>query len=248
MNKNTGGAVFKDRTEAGRALADHLADHFASGLPEETLVVGLTGGGVAVAAEVATRLELPMDVVVVQRLHRSGQPTMVLGSVAEHGTSAMVPGAWDRYLVGPNELEDLIRRQRLRLRRRTDQIRRGIAPLSCRGRTVLLITDGLASGASARAAGAAVRARGAQHIFLAVPVSSPAGPAAVALAADEFSSLYSPEPFRSVGEWYADFSEVTDEQVSAVLHGTSGFAGPPSLVSSPPSFSTGSASPWATMF
>ncbi len=204
---------FADRADAGRCLARRL-QHLRG---TDVAVVGLPRGGVAVAFEVATELRAPLDVIVVRKLGVPFQPEYGFGAVGEGGARII-----DDYVVrqagltGP-VMAEVEARERSQLERRVNQLRgeRPTVPLA--GRTVIVVDDGIATGSTARAACLVARARGAGRVILAVPVSSAEGAESLRRVADEVICLQTPAPFFAIGEWYSDFSQVTDDEVAILL-------------------------------
>jgi putative phosphoribosyl transferase len=207
---------FADRHEAGRALGDRLAERPRDG----AVVLGLPRGGVVVAAEVAAVLHLPLDVLVVRKLGVPRQPELAMGAVATAGDAVetvrlgdVVAGA---HVTG--EVFEQVRQVQVReLLRRQAALRAGRPAPPLRGRPVLLVDDGLATGATMRAAVAAVRAAGVAAVTVAVPVGSPRAAEGLRPAVDELVCLRCPRWFRSVGQLYRDFAETGDDEVRAAL-------------------------------
>lgn len=207
---------YRDRAEAGRALAAELGRHRGPG----TIVLGLPRGGVPVAAEVARVLGAPLDVIVVRKLGVPGQRELAMGAVAGVGGHVEVvrneavlaqvgvgPGAFDRVLRA--EVEELHRREVLyRGERRPPEVE---------GRTVVVVDDGLATGSTMRAALTALRRRDPARIVIVVPVAATSACAAFAHEVDEVVCGWTPEPFHAVGQAYADFAPTSDEEVHRLL-------------------------------
>ncbi|MBI5245657.1 MAG: phosphoribosyltransferase [Elusimicrobia bacterium] len=202
---------FEDRREAGRALADRLMTRAALG----PVVVGLTRGGVPVAAEVAERLGAPLDFLVVRKLGAPGCPEVAIGAIAEGGEIWFEPGA--QSAAGGTWIRRETKRQEAELRRRLAFLRPEIPPLPVASRAVILVDDGVATGATASAAMLALRRRGASRVILAAPVAASEAARELARRADETVFLVVPEYFDAVGRWYEDFSPVSDEDVLALL-------------------------------
>jgi len=205
---------FRDRAEAGRKLAEKLAAY--AGRPD-VLVLGLPRGGVPVAFEVAQALEAPLDVFLVRKLGVPGHEELAMGAIATGGVwvlnqdviGALKPPWRVIQAVAARELEELTRRERLY---------RGDRPaLDVGGRTVILVDDGLATGSTMRAAVAAVRRLEPAGIIVAVPAAAPSTCAEISHEVDECVCVITPDPFYSVGTWYEDFSQTTDEEVRDLL-------------------------------
>jgi putative phosphoribosyl transferase len=204
---------FKDRRHAGRALAKALAAW--RGRPE-VLVLALPRGGVPVAWEVAHFLNAPLDVMVVRKLGFPGQEELAMGAIAPGGVRVLSEfcGTWP---VSDRALEAVVAREQAELVRRERLYRGDRAPLALAGRVVLLVDDGLATGATMHAAVLAARAGQPQRIVVAVPVASREAVQLLDTVADEVVSVYTPESFRAVGLWYVDFGQTSDEEVCRLL-------------------------------
>ncbi|GIW73257.1 MAG: phosphoribosyltransferase [Planctomycetota bacterium] len=203
---------FRDRTEAGRVLAEAMASY--AGRPD-LLVLGLPRGGVVVAYEVARALGAPLDVLIVRKLGRPGQEELAMGAIASGGIRVMNPqvAAW----VPPSEIEAVIEREAQELRRRELAYRGDRPPPELAGRSLVLVDDGLATGATMRAAVQAVRQRAPAEVVVAVPVAPPDTVALLATEADAVVCPATPEPFFGIGQWYEDFSQTTDAEVRELL-------------------------------
>lgn len=213
---------FPDRRAAGRELGARLRRDLdrgdrapGGGLP--TVVLALPRGGVAVADEVARVLEVPLDVLVTRKIGYPRQPELGVGAVAE-GSEPVYDGRLLRRLgLRPGDLADVVTRERAELARRVRVYRGGRPPPDVAGAQVVLVDDGLATGVTARAALRGLRAAGAARTVLAVPVAPAASIAEMGREADEVVALATPEDFRSVGEWYTSFAQLTDDDVLALL-------------------------------
>ncbi len=205
--------VFRDRAEAGVALAAHL-----DGLRGDDIVVlGLPRGGVPVAFEIATVLEAPLDVIVVRKIGAPGQPELAMGAIGEDGVR-VVNDEIVR-LVGASEadISRVEQRERDELQRRAKRFRTATSRVDLTGHIAVIVDDGIATGSTARAACQVARAHGASRIVLAVPVAAPESVAALADDADEIICVETPTWLRSVGEWYDDFTQVDDQTVVDLL-------------------------------
>ncbi|AXI81307.1 phosphoribosyltransferase [Peterkaempfera bronchialis] len=210
---------FQDRREAGRALAEELRERQRAGALPEPLVFGLPRGGLPVAREVADALGAPLEALVARKIGAPGQPELAIGAIAGEA-----PPLWDqealRWLhATPEELAPLAERERVELRRREALYRQGRPVPELAGRTAVVVDDGLATGFTARAALRSVRIRHPARLVLAVPVGSREATEALAAEADEVVCLHQPYVFGSVGRWYEDFGQLTDDQVLELLRG-----------------------------
>lgn len=205
--------TFRDRSDAGRQLAQRLTRLVSS----NPVVVGIPRGGVPVAAEVADALHAPLDVVIVRKLGVPFQPELAAGAIGEGGVRVLNDDVIRSVGVTSAELDRVEARERAELERRVELYRQDAPMIPLSGRTVVVIDDGIATGASTRAALAVVRAHGAAHIVLAVPVAPPSAPAMLADHVDEVVVLLTPEYFEAVGNWYDDFGQTSDAEVAALL-------------------------------
>lgn len=204
---------FPDRRTAGLLLADRLESSHAS----RSVVLALPRGGVPVAVPIGARLGAPVDVLVTRKIGYPPQPELGVGAIAEGGEPVYDEGMLAALGLRAEELAEVAELERAEVNRRVKVYRKGRPMPALMGRTVVLADDGLATGVTARAAVRAVRAGGAARIVVAVPVASE--PAAEALQAetDEVVTLITPRRFRSVGEWYASFGQLSDAEVLALL-------------------------------
>ena len=212
--------LFIDRADAGRHLVQRLR-HLRG---TDVVVLGLPRGGVPVAFEVAKELHAPLDVIVVRKLGVPFQPEYGFGAIGEGGARIIDDGVVRlTRLTGP-KIAVVEERERTQLDRRVRQLRGDRPPTPLAGRTVIVVDDGIATGSTARAACLVARARGASRVILAVPVGSVEATASLRRAADEVICLHIPERFFAIGEWYGDFSQVSDEEVTALLGKAAGLA------------------------
>jgi putative phosphoribosyl transferase len=213
---------FPDRRSAGRALAAVLRRRFTGPDGQLTLhdplVLALPRGGVAVAFEVARDLAAPLDVLVTRKIGFPPQPELGVGAVAEGGDPVYDEALLGELGVSQQELAPVVERERAELARRVEVYRGGRPPPDVRGRSVIVVDDGLATGVTARAALRALRAAGAARTVLAVPVGPPGSLAALAAEADAVVALALPRGFRAVGEWYLSFSQLSDADVLGLLN------------------------------
>ncbi|MFF8032030.1 phosphoribosyltransferase [Streptomyces sp. NPDC016626] len=209
--------LFRDRRQAGRALAARLRERRDEGALPDPLVLGLPRGGVAVAAEVARALDAPLDVLVVRKVGAPFQEEFGVGAMAGDGVPVFDEATLRRLGLGEADLAPVVERERTELRRREQLYRQGRDAPEVRGRTVVVVDDGLATGSTARAALRALRSRAPGRLVLAAPVCSPEGAALMRSEADEVVCLHEPAAFMAVGQWYEEFDQLTDEDVLEAL-------------------------------
>jgi putative phosphoribosyl transferase len=205
--------TYLDRTAAGGVLARALIGHAGAG----AILLALPRGGVPVADEIARLLGLPLDVCVVRKLGAPDQPELGVGAIAE-GPRLFVDPALCRYVgIRPEELWAIARREHAEVRRRVELLRGGRRLPDLRGRTAILVDDGLATGGTMRAAIRAVQKRGARRVVVAVPVGAPQTVAEIAETVDAVICPLQPARLQAVGLWYGDFTQLTDEEVVEIL-------------------------------
>ncbi len=205
---------FRNRTEAGRALAAEL-ERFV-GEPQ-VLVLALPRGGVPVAYEIAVHLKVPMDVFLVRKLGVPGQEELAMGAIASGGVRIVNDDILRMLQMPESTLAAAAAQEQIELERREHLYRGKHALPDLKNRTIILVDDGLATGASMRAAVAAVRSKGPSKIVVAVPTGARDTSEELLDVADEVVCLTNPEPFYGVGGWYEDFAQISDEQVCALL-------------------------------
>jgi putative phosphoribosyl transferase len=211
---------FRDRKDAGRALAAQLAEYAGRA---DVVVLALPRGGVPVAFEVAESLGAPLDVFVVRKLGLPWHEELAMGAIASGGSEGSAPvrvlndEVIAMYRVSAADVEAVTETERRELERRERAYRGDRPAADVRGKTVILVDDGLATGSTMRAAVAALRQEGPARVVVAVPISAPEACDAFRTVADDIVCARTPEPFVAVGLWYDDFTQTEDEEVHALL-------------------------------
>lgn len=205
---------FRDRREAGKTLAQKLM-HYAE--RPNVLALALPRGGVPVAYEVALALHVPLDVFIVRKLGVPGHEELAIGAIASGGVRVLNKRIIESLNIPGEIIEQVAQRELQELRRREQAYRGEYPPPDIHGRIVILIDDGLATGASMRAAVVGVRAQDPERIVVAVPTAAPETCEAFQSEVDEIVCAITPEPFLGVGRWYDDFEQTTDEGVRLFL-------------------------------
>jgi predicted phosphoribosyltransferase len=206
--------IFPDRTEAGKYLATKLLSYKDR---QDVLVLALPRGGVPVAFEVAQALHVPLDIFLVRKLGVPGHEELAMGAISTGGVRVLNEDTVE-YLRIPEHVIDAIAAEELKELERRERAYRGNRPEpDVKGKTVILIDDGLATGSTIRAAAQALRQQQPARIVVAVPVSAPETCDEYRIGVDEIICAVTPEPFLGVGMWYLDFSQTTDEEVRDLL-------------------------------
>ena len=209
--------IYRDRTEAGRVLAERLRPYADR---NDVLVLALPRGGVPVAFEVAQALHAPLDVFLVRKLGVPGREELAMGALATGGVRVLNEDVVAALGISATTIDEVARAEEQELRRR-EQLYRGDRPApDVLGRTVILVDDGLATGSTMRAAVAALRQQQPARVVVAVPVGAAETCAEFRGEADEVICARTPEPFYAVGLWYSDFTQTTDEEVHDFLERT----------------------------
>ena len=205
---------FFDRRQAGQILSQKLNDYKGD---KEILILGLPRGGVVVAEEVAQTLRAPMDVVLLRKLPYPPQPELAVGAVAEDGNIFINEEFRAAVERQPNSLEPIVSEQMKIIQNRAKLYRPHRHARGWRGKTVILVDDGIATGATMKVAIRAARSGGANRVVVAVPVAAFSSILELQTEADEVVCLDTPEYFYAVGQAYENFDQVTDEEVCAIL-------------------------------
>lgn len=208
-----GSRLFSDRTEAGALLAQRLLNYRG----RHALVLALPRGGVPVAHEIAGRLRAELDVLVARKLGAPGQEELAIGAVTADGTRFLNEELLRTLAITPDYLAAITERERVNAQRREQRLRAGLPRLDVEGRIVILVDDGLATGATMRAAISSLRRFDAGKLIVAVPVGAADSCAAVDAEVDELVCLHRPTPFYSVGMYYRAFGQTSDEEVIEIL-------------------------------
>src|SRR5512143_2275468 len=205
---------FEDRIDAGKQLAARLSSYANR---SDVLVLALPRGGVLVGAEVAEALGAPLDVFLVRKLGVPGQEELAMGAVASGSVRILNEEVVEFLGLSWPVVEQVTAHERRELERRERRYRHGQDPIDPRGKIVLLVDDGLATGSTMRAAVEALRKLRPAHIVVAVPVAPPSTARKLSAVADEVICVFEPEPFDAVGRFYERFPQTTDEEVCAIL-------------------------------
>ncbi|MBK7862558.1 MAG: phosphoribosyltransferase [Archangiaceae bacterium] len=210
---------YVDRRQAGRVLAEHLLEYAGR---DDVVVLALPRGGVPVAYEVARALGAPLDVFVVRKIGMPFQPEVALGAIASGGVQVLNRALLDGTPLPRGAIEPIIAAERAELERREHAYRGPTGPLSVEGKVVILVDDGLATGASMRAAVAGLKLRSPREVIVAVPICDSE---AVEMLRDEVEGVVcaaAPHPFQAVGRWYDDFTQLSDAEVRELLDAAQG--------------------------
>ncbi len=206
--------IFKDRYEAGKKLAEALSNYF--GLPD-MVVLALPRGGVPVGFELSKALHVPLDVFLVRKLGVPGHEELAMGAISSNDVMVLNESVINAYRISEIQLEKVAERERKEIVRRASLYRGDNPQLDLKNKTVILVDDGFATGASMRAAVTAVRQLRPSFIVAAVPTAPPETCESLEPIVDEVICLITPTPFAAVGYWYEDFSQTTDEEVRELL-------------------------------
>jgi predicted phosphoribosyltransferase len=204
---------FRDRRDAGMQLAQRL-DRFSG---SNTVVLALPRGGVPVGYEVATRIGAPLDVLVVRKLGVPGHDELAMGAIASGGIQVVDHRIVSALGISQAAFDAVVKAERAELERRERAFRAGRPGVDVRSKTIILVDDGLATGASMAASVEGLRTGDPARIIVAVPVAPPATCEALGERADEMVCLVTPEPMYAVGFWYEDFRQTTDAEVRELL-------------------------------
>ena len=206
--------IFRDRAEAGKRLAERVN---RSVRDTESLVLALPRGGVPVGFEVARALNAELDIFLVRKLGLPGQEELAIGAIASGGVRVLNEALVEELQLSRNLIEQITAREEPELKRREELYREGQPAAPVRGRTVILVDDGLATGSTMKAAAQALRRQEPERVIVAVPVAAKQTCDEFRRDVDEVICAYTPAPFMAVGIWYEDFSQTTDHEVQHLL-------------------------------
>jgi putative phosphoribosyl transferase len=215
--------LFQNRYEAGRVLASRLMQYANQ---PDVAVLALPRGGAPVGYEVAKALHVPLDVFVVRKLGVPGHEELAMGAIASGGVRVLNEDLVRALGIPESVIDRIAEREQRELERREQEYRECRPPLDVRGRTVILVDDGLATGSSMRVATMAVKQLQPARVVVAVPVASPVTCAEFQSEVDQVVCAVTPEPFWAVGQWYEDFSQTSDEEVRELLRRASHLSAP----------------------
>jgi predicted phosphoribosyltransferase len=211
---------FRDRVEAGRLLAETLREYANR---DDVVVLALPRGGVPVGFEVAKALKAPLDVFVVRKLGVPEHEELAMGAIASGGVRVLNRELIRALGIPDEAVEQITREEQRELERREREYRDGREPIDVRGRTVILVDDGLATGSSMRVAVLALKQKEPAQIVVAVPVAPRDSCVEMESVADRVVCAVTPEPFWGVGQWYTDFSQTSDDEVRELLRRAASF-------------------------
>ncbi len=206
--------IFSNRKEAGQRLAERLRDYANR---KDVIVLGIPRGGVPVAFEVAKTLKVPLDILLLRKLGVPGHEELGFGAIASGGIRTLSQEIVEALRLSPLDIELVTNRERKELKRREHAYRGHRPPLSVKGLTVILVDDGIATGSGMRAAVGALRQMQPARIVIAVPVAPSSSCDRLRSEVDDLVCLAMPEPFYGVGQFYFDFSQVSDQEVNELL-------------------------------
>ena len=213
--------MFKDRRDSGLQLAGRLAHYKARG---RVIVLGLPRGGAVIAFEIARALGASFDVLIVRKIGFPGQPELAVGAISETGAVVLNEKVLS-YGVSKEYIDDAVRRQKEEIARRIERYRGGRRLEDLTSKTVILVDDGVATGATMKAAIAALKEDAIERLTAAVPVAPPDTVRELASLVDEFVCLSTPADFMAVGGYYTDFTQVTDDEVTEILRESRSLSG-----------------------
>jgi len=204
--------LLKNRTEAGKKLASALKS-----TSKKAVILAVPRGGVVVGFEIAKELGVPLDIFITKKIGAPNNPELAIGAVAEDGTLLLDESLVELLGVSQNYIAQEVERQKIEINRRLKSYRGNVAKLEVVGREVILVDDGVATGSTLKAALRSLRKQGAKPLVVAVPVGPLDTVNALKQEADRVVCLFTPEPFYAIGEFYEDFDQTSDEEVTELL-------------------------------
>jgi predicted phosphoribosyltransferase len=214
-NVDTAGRTrFRDRSEAGQVLAEELSRYAGR---DDVVVLALPRGGVPVGYEIAKALGAPLDVFVARKLGVPGYPELAMGAISSGGVAVLDQALVQRLGISEDAIRQVVAHEKRERERREVAYREGRPPFDLKGKTVILVDDGLATGATMRAAAGAVTEHGPERVIVAVPVAAAQTCDEFRGHVDEIICAITPEPFYAVGLWYENFDQTTDDEVRELL-------------------------------
>ncbi len=204
--------LLKNRADAGKKLAIAL-----KGTSKKAVILAVPRGGVVVGYEIAKELGVPMDIFITKKIGAPNNPELAIGAVAEDGTLLLDESLVEMLSVSESYLVEEVERQKMEIKRRLKSYRGNVANPEVAGREVILVDDGVATGSTLKAALRSLRKQGAKPLVVAVPVGPPDTVTALKKEADRVVCLFTPEPFYAIGEFYEDFDQTSDEEVTELL-------------------------------
>ncbi len=206
--------LYKDRGDAGRRLASMLMRYRDM---EDTLVLALPRGGVVVGQEIAKALHCPLDIIIIRKIGSPMEPELAIGAISETGAVVLNQDIISAYRVPDPYIQKEIERQKEEIARRITLYRHGKGIIPVQGKTIILVDDGIATGATIKAAILTLKKENISRLVAAIPVSSMSAEQEIKNMVDEWVCLKTPWDFRAVGAYYEDFTQVTDEEVAELL-------------------------------
>jgi len=207
---------YYDRYDAGKKLAEYCKDYLNQ---KNTEVLALPRGGVPVAYEVAKALSLPLDVIIVRKLGLPGYKELAMGAISSNDVCVFNQNILNQFNISQEAIDEVVEDEKKELGRREEAYRGDKPPLKIKGKTIILVDDGIATGATVKAAIEAVRWQNPKKLVLAIPVAAYSSYLEMKELVDEVICPLKPEFFNAVGAWYEDFSQTNDEEVYKLLHG-----------------------------
>ncbi len=205
-------SLFADRAEAGRKLAGALKD-----ISKNSIILAVPRGGVVVGYEVAKELRIPLDLTIARKIGAPGNPELAIGAVAEDGTYILDNSLVEMLGVPQDFIESEADKQRVEIKRRLQKYRNNAPPPKLANREIVVVDDGVATGSTLKAALLSLSKVGAKSVTVAVPVGPPDTIKALKRHADRVVCLFTPDPFYAIGEFYGNFDQTTDEEVTDLL-------------------------------